>query len=953
MGMFELFANGKPATIVHEASALKGVKRIANTLAQDISLVVGNAPQVTEDISQCAGSVICVATAGHSAFAAPYVSQLEGKRECYLIKLIPNPFPQNPKITQALFIIGSDKRGTMYGMFRVSEMCGVSPLVFWGDAAPVKKDALVLTFDGDIISKQPSVKYRGFFINDEWPAFGNWATKRYGDVNAKAYDKIFELVIRLKGNYFWPAMWNSSFSQDGPGLANAELADEYGVIMGASHHEPMCRAGVEWQRQYKNYGDDNTWSFITNADAITQFWKDGIIRNKPFENVITIGMRGESDSNLMGANATMQDNVNVLKNAISVQHKLISENINANLKEVPRMFAIYKEVEDFFFGGDGFDGLRNWDAIEDVILLLSDDNHGNVRALPQLMDKPHAGGYGMYYHFDYHGGPVSYEWINSTNLTKAWEQLTFAYEHGVQEMWIVNVGDLKGNEYPLSFFMDLAYDYEKWGITNLDSATTYTKQWLDAQFNGASDAQKTDIHTILDMQTRWNAARIPESIHPDVYKNNFHEINSTSQILLTMLEKTEHLRTALPAHCLPAYESMVYYPVTASVNSLLVNLVAGMNHVHAKRGAIIANGFAQMLENHIALDKSIVEEFHQILDGKWNYMMASAHMGFRSWDDSNWTYPVVNTVVPISQPKIIVSFRGNDTYTLGMSWGARGGLKNDELTRPDISQVLIDIDSRSDMDFKFKLACEAPWLSFSQKEGASDLQAQPRITIIATCDRALLSGEQTANITLDFAFKNGETKRALLEITAGNANAAHKGAFLWAQNYVCIAADAFTQKTDVNGEGWRIVPRLGRSGNAVKSFPANKSWENEGNKPAVTYAFTIPAAGEYAVTFYLSPRNPRVKGGTINSAYRINQGECIAFNTLPDDYHTEHHQEWSSGVLNNIRKATVTAHFEDGVNHLHLLAGDPNVLPEHIVIYPANAPPAPTHLAPPESYRLT
>jgi hypothetical protein len=263
---------------------------------------------------------------------------------------IEEPFQNNPTVKNALVILGSDKRGTIYGMFHLSEMCGISPMIFWGDVIPKPEKEILISLNSRILSKEPSVKYRGFFINDEWPAFGKWCFEKYGGVNANAYEKVFELLLRMKGNYLWPAMWRSSFWEDGPGIDNAKLADEYGVIMGTSHHEPLCKAGAEWQNQYKQYSDDSSWNFIKNGAGISQFWKDGLQRSKDFENVITIGMRGENDSKLLGENASLKDNIEVIKKAIITQNQLIKSNTNKDLKEVPRMLAIYKEVEDFYFG---------------------------------------------------------------------------------------------------------------------------------------------------------------------------------------------------------------------------------------------------------------------------------------------------------------------------------------------------------------------------------------------------------------------------------------------------------------------------------------------------------------------------------------------------------------------------------------------------------------------------
>jgi len=442
MERFFVVKGQKVAGFLVEPESFSGVRLIAETVAEDVLAVSGRQPVITEELSQCTTErVVLMATVGRS----PLLEQLEkdgkvslkklrDKREVYLIQLVKEPFAEYPEVKELLVIAGSDKRGTIYGMFGLSERFGVSPLIYFGDAAPERKEEPFVELDDVFVSKEPSVKYRGFFINDEWPAFGNWCMEKFGGVNAKAYRKIFELLLRLKGNYMWPAMWRSSFSEDGPGLLNAELADTLGVVMGLSHHEPMCRAGVEWQNQYKGYGTDSTWSFISNAEAITKFWEDGILRNKPFENVITTGMRGENDSKLMPENATLKDNIEVIKKAIRTQHDLMKKHINPDLTKVPRMLAIYKEVEDYYFGDETCEGLKDWDELSDTIFLLSDDNYGHLRALPTEETRNHPGGFGMYYHFDYHGAPVSYEWMNCNRLTKTWEMMTQAYESGVREM---------------------------------------------------------------------------------------------------------------------------------------------------------------------------------------------------------------------------------------------------------------------------------------------------------------------------------------------------------------------------------------------------------------------------------------------------------------------------------------------------------------------------------------
>ncbi|MCL2253893.1 MAG: glycosyl hydrolase 115 family protein [Lachnospiraceae bacterium] len=962
MNNFNLLENNTIADLIVESSAPNGVKLVAETVLEDLHLVSGINPLLLTNAKDAIKDRVVIAmTFGQSALADYFVKNsfinigdIIGKRECYIMKTVDNPFADCPRIKQALLILGSDKRGTIYGMFRLSELCGVSPLIFWGDAMPAKKESILLDFTKPIISKEPSVKYRGFFINDEWPAFGKWCTEKYGDVNAKAYKMVFELVLRLKGNYLWPAMWNSSFSQDGPGLLNAELANDYGIVMGSSHHEPLCRAGVEWQRQYENYGDDNTWSFLSNSTAITEFWKDGIIRNKEFENVITIGMRGENDSHLMGEDATIQDNIDILKRAITVQNQLIKEHINPNLKEVPRMLAIYKEVEDFYFGINGCDGLKGFSELDDVILLYSDDNYGNLRAIPSPDEKPHLGGQGIYYHFDYHGGPVSYEWLNFTNLAKAWEQLTMAYEYGIREMWIVNVGDVKGKEYSLSFFMDLAYDFDKWGISNLNSASEYTDLWLNKQFGGiVSDELKNELHKVLDAYTMWSTVRIPESLDPDVFKNNFHELENVYNAVNKISEKVKNLHQKLPAESIAPYESMIYYPSLAFFNTLLINLKAGMNHINAKRGALAANNYAVKLKELISLDKHYITKFHEFLGGKWNHMMDSAHMCFKNWDDDDWCYPIIKTIHPIPHAKIMVSFRGSDVHNLGHHWQERFHIHNAEMTRPDKNAIILDIDSRGDIEFKYSLTCDKAWLSFSQTQGKSELAAKPRISIDITCDRSQLNGYETALIQIGFLFENGDKKQAFLNVSAGNKDFSAKGAYLEADGYICIPADGYSRKTDVSDMGFSVIPRLGRTGNALKSFPVTKSWVNEDKRPGVRYDFIVAERCNYIVTFYFSPRNPIMKGGRIKGCYSLNDGMPALFDIVPDDFYAEHfNADWCSGVMNNIRKMSVEAVCNEGLNYLNFYAADANVLLENIVISPKDTPLPETHLAPPESYRL-
>ena len=439
-----------------------GLKIIADTFAEDVGLVTGNSANVVTSASEMSGNVIIAGTVGHNdvidTLAAKGVIDISGlykngelKWDCYQMQFVDGSILSGlgyQGINRALVITGSNKRGAMYGLFNISEHIGVSAWVYMADALPQQYQAVYLdesflefNNNGMYLAKEPSVKYRGFFINDEAPSFTGWAGQAFGGPNENCYQHIFELLIRMKANYLWPAMWGNSFSDEGKEfkLANVVLADAYGVCMGTSHHEACCRAGVEWQRVYKSYGKSNAWDYDKNSEAIYKFWKGGIERNGNYESTITMGMRGEGDSALSG---TVQQNIDRLKTIISDQNEIINnyiaDNPDSKAKDALKIYIPYSENEEFFYGPDdgSIEGLNAWEGMDDVTIMLTDDNYGNVRSLPEEKVRYREAGWGMYYHLDGHVGTGAYEWVSSTQLEHIWDQLTMTYDYNVRNiMW--------------------------------------------------------------------------------------------------------------------------------------------------------------------------------------------------------------------------------------------------------------------------------------------------------------------------------------------------------------------------------------------------------------------------------------------------------------------------------------------------------------------------------------
>ena len=597
---------------VYEESAYSGVRKVAGKVREDIAKIFGAKPIGIEytDLKDTAGFFehpVFFGTVGKSELLDRLAAKgdinlfdIAGGYEVYSFNVIDNLEFDGFTFESAIVIAGSDKRGTIYGLFKLSEMIGISPLSGWLDATPKKLSELKLTKEVSFTSKTPSVKYRGFFINDEWPAFGTFCKKNFGGFNAKAYERVFELLLRLKGNYLWPAMWSAIFPDDGPGLRSCELADEYGVIMGTSHHEPCMRQGEEYSRlrgPESEYGD--AWDFAANREGIIRFWKDGIEKRSAFENIYTVGMRGEADTPIC-ADGSTEDNVSLLKDVIRTQNSLIAEGTGRDIHDIPRLFVLYKEVEPFFWGDDKTGGLENDPVLDGITLMLCDDNYGNLRTLPGEEKRDRAGGWGLYYHFDYHGAPISYEWFNTNHLPKIWEELTTAYDNGIRQAWIVNVGDIFTNEYPLAFFLDLAYDFDKWGTADKNSAEKYTNEFVKKNFRMLSDEVNEDISKLLLGYTKISSRRRSEAMNDGVYAPFIYgECEELIKETDEYMKKAQELYRKLPADAVPLFYELVYVPLCANLNIQQMWALTTMNHEYAKMGSTIANSLADEIRAHL------------------------------------------------------------------------------------------------------------------------------------------------------------------------------------------------------------------------------------------------------------------------------------------------------------------------------------------------------------------
>ncbi len=423
------------------------------------------------------------------------------------------------------------------------------------------------------------------------------------------------------------------------------------------------------------------------------------------------------------------------------------------------------------------------------------------------------------------------------------------------------------------------------------------------------------------------------------------------------METAQQLRERMPEECLDAYCSMIYYPAVASFNLILMHIEAGWNAYYAKQGSMAANAYAASVRRRAAKDQQYVRAYHALAGGKWKHMMDSAHTGFRSWDANNWTYPTVQEVIPLPAEKIIVSFRGGEAFHLGEHWQDSSYPCNDDFTRPDTKEVVIALGSRGEVDFSYRIACGSPWVCFDKTAGSVESCKQGMDSIIVTCDRTKLKGKDCALIEIFVLFDNGEKTVGRLELLAEEepVNAGYTvGAYIEKQGYIAMNADGFTAKKDVGGEGFQVLAHLGRMGAAVKAFPVTKSWRDAKEAPYLRYMFVAQQTADYAVQFYLSARNPVEKGARMCLAFSVNEAPSSVLDTVSDSFHTDGAcEEWSRGVLDNIRIVETVVSVKKGENQLYFYAADPGIVLERIILHPANTVLPQSYLGPVESWRLT
>lgn len=666
---FPLAVDGKPVSIHTDNSDYKGVLRAVNDLKEDLRKVTGNSPQ-----QGATKFTLIIGTVGKSPTIDKLIQtrkieakDLKEKNEKYIIKTVTAPLEG---VDAALVIAGSDKRGTIYGIYELSSQIGVSPWYYWADVPVVNQKNLYVK-PGTYTEGEPAVQYRGIFLNDEAPALTGWSKATFGGFNHQFYEKVFELLLRLKGNFLWPAMWGSAFYDDDP--LNGPLADEYGIVMGTSHHEPMALAQQDWKRR-----GEGAWDYTKNGEVLRNFWASGIERVKNWESLITIGMRGDGDEPM-----SEESNIDLLQKIVKDQRNIISKVTGKKAEQVPQVWALYKEVQDYYDKG-----MR---VPDDVTLLLCDDNWGNVRKLPDLNAPKRKGGYGMYYHFDYVGAPRNSKWININPIPRVWEQMNLTYQYGVRKIWVVNVGDLKPMEYPISFFLDMAWNPYKFNANNLSQ---HTEQWAAQQFG---NAHAKEIAHLINMYSKYNRRVTPEILNDTIYSlENYNEWQRVKDEYQALSLEALKLFYLMPSEYRDSYDQLVLFPIQACANLYEMYYAVAMNRKLAAQKDVKANDWAEKVRSYYERDSILTYHYNNIMSsGKWNHMMDQTHIGYTYWQQPTKNSMPKVTYVPDKQKTTVHHlFIDEDGYiSIEAEHYSRAvnGKTTDWLIIPDLGRTLSGI----------------------------------------------------------------------------------------------------------------------------------------------------------------------------------------------------------------------------------------------------------------------
>ncbi|MDX2676433.1 glycosyl hydrolase 115 family protein [Streptomyces sp. NY05-11A] len=926
---FDLLRDGVAVDVFVDAADDPAVVRAAGDLQADVERVGGVRPALRRTLPERSTALVLVGTLGASPVIDRLVAQgrldvarVRGRWEASVTQVVERPAPG---VDRALVIAGSDRRGTVYGVYDTSERIGVSPWYWWADVPVERRDAVTVPA-GPFVRREPSVRYRGVFLNDE-QNLTTWSHRTQEpdkSIGPETYQRFFELLLRLRANYLWPAMhpYSDFFNKY---RENPELADRYGIVVGSSHPEALLRNGVHewdpWAQEHRGAdGSLPVYDYTVNPGVISDYWRARARENAAYESSWTIGMRGLHDSALETKNATtIPEKVVVMNDIIADQRRILAEEVGAAAE--PQIFIPYKEVLDLYNAGV--------QVPDDVTLIWPDDNHGNMRQLPTEAERARPGGNGIYYHLSYWGRPRSYLWLDTTQLAKIWQELRRVYEHRTDRMWIFNVGDLKSIETGLSFSMDMAWDVDRWDADDVEGFLT---EWYGRQF-GLRHAR--EITALRTEYYRLAAERRPEFIDRNIFSVVHHgdEAGRRMAAYDRLLERTVALGAELPAACQDAFYELLQYPVHGAYLMNLKYYWADRNALAVRQGrGAGSNRFADLAEAAHAQEAALTKRYNtEVAGGKWDGYINP----YPSQIPKAPGRPALTRVARQETSGLGVAAEGNET-------GAQRPLSFSSVTR---DRRFVDVFNTGFLAVDWTAEADRPWVRLSATGGS--LTEQARVWVEVDWAR---TPEGTHDATVAVTSGGQRFEVPLKVVNDGERARRRARGFVEAGGYISIDAVHTERRVARGGARWRTVRGLGRRGAAVEAVPSTAApvtADLATRAPELRYRVRFSSTGSFPVTVFRLPsldeRGARRLALALDDQPPVVlSGQAVATGNRGD--------AWARNVEEGIEKLTTTVTVgEPGEHVLRVFMVDPAIAVDQIVIDTGGLPAA-AYLAPPESY---
>jgi hypothetical protein len=909
---FAIVDEAHVATIHVDPQDEEATRRAAALFARDIEKVTGETPSVVSDGADLSERCILIGTAEKNRWIHALVEAgkldvqpIRGEWERFIVQTVSEPFPA---VEEALVVVGSDRRGAAFGVFALSEAMGVSPWHFWADV-PVKRREKVIVAPGRFVSKAPSVKYRGIFLNDEDWGLHPWSADTLdpalGDIGPATYEKVFELLLRLKGNMLAPAMHSCTrafFTVPG----NMEMADAYGIMITTAHCEPLLYNNAsEW-----NVDDQGEWNYQENRDEILRVLDERVAQAASKENIYTIALRGMHDEAMLGVEEGSE--VKVLEQAVGDQRAILSRHINKPIGEIPQIFVPYKEVLGIYEQG--------MELPEDITIVWPDDNYGYMKKLSDAAERARKGGSGVYYHISYLGWPNDYLWLHTTPPALMYSELERAYSLGADRYWLVNVGDIKPGELGIQLFLDLAWDVSQF---DFESIHGYGARQLAGIFG---ESYVEDLAYILDRYYYHAFARKPEYMTGDYRWNslfakedvrdtgfsfaNYREAETRLDEYRQIAAKAEAILGRLPDAYTAAFFQLVYYPVKGAQLYNEQMLLAQENRWYAGQGRASANPLVgQVAQLHQDL-AALTEQYNSLLGGKWKGMMTAP--GFLP--------------EPQLPPTETVALAKEAAWGIFVEQGAHGS--DDAPRLPRFSRYApqsyhFEVFSRSRLPVSWKATVSDSWIRLASSDG--ETAGTDRVAVEIDWDRAPVGDAVEGSIEVT----DGHTTRTIA-VPAFNpsrpAPSELDGLYVENAGVVSIAPARYHRKTEKGDIRFQPIPGLGYCNAALQ---LGSSVHDEGAGSFVEYDLYAFTQGKATVHVYLLPLFPKDRAHSTRYAIQLDDA----------DYHVRHNdvkeysREWADNVLRNSAINAINVEFDRPGRHtLKLFCEDPGMIVQKIVI---------------------